>query len=161
MHRLGLRVVEFAVPDTGPGRHDLHVTRSDHRTGTNAVLVLERAFENVGDDLHVPVPMRLEAGAGPDPVLVDDPQRTKAHVLWIVVMTEGEGMPAVQPAEVFGSALGSRSYSDHGRLQGISLSAPEYRMRFLGDNLLTHRGCVYDLRTIAIRRPRLYQPWTS
>src|SRR3974390_2825282 len=47
MYRLGLRVIEFAVPDAGPGRHDLHVSGPDYRTGTEAVLVLERAIENI------------------------------------------------------------------------------------------------------------------
>src|ERR1700694_4847917 len=64
MHRLGLRVVELTVTDPETGRHDLPFPRSDHRSGADAVLVLERTFEDVGDDLHVLVPVGAEALAG-------------------------------------------------------------------------------------------------
>src|SRR6266700_7273062 len=88
MHRLRLRMVEFAMTNTGARRHDLHVARPDHRPGADAVLVLERTFENVGDDLHVAVPVRTEALTGAHPVLVDHAQGSKAHLLWIVIVTE-------------------------------------------------------------------------
>src|SRR6478736_632546 len=55
MHALGFRMIELAVSDAGAGRHALYVARSNHRTGAEAVFVLERAFEHVRDDLHVAV----------------------------------------------------------------------------------------------------------
>ena len=88
----------------------------DHRSGADAVLVLEGAFENVGNDLHVPVSVRVEPRAGPHAILVDHPQWAKSHVLCIV-MAEREGVAAVEPAEVVGPALGGRSQSDHGMLR--------------------------------------------
>ena len=52
VHRVGFRVIELAVTDTGAGRHHLHVARADHRA-------------YVGNDFHVSVPC-----AGPDAILV-------------------------------------------------------------------------------------------
>src|SRR5271166_6488658 len=106
-------MVELAVPNTGTGRHHLDVAGPDHRPGTEAVLVLESAFNDVGDDLHVPVPMRIEAGAGPYAVLVDHPQRPETHVLGVVIMAGREGVAAVEPAEIFGSSLGGRTQRNH------------------------------------------------
>ena len=45
------------------------------------VLVRDRAFADVGDDLHVRVRVRREAGLGGDGVVVPDPQRAPAHAL--------------------------------------------------------------------------------
>src|SRR5580765_1110283 len=86
VHRLGFRVVEFAVADAGAGRHDLHVARADHRAGADAVLVLQSTLEHVGDDLDVAVPVRAETLPGTDPILVDHPQRAEAHLLGIVIV---------------------------------------------------------------------------
>src|ERR1700730_10028224 len=113
VHRLGLRVVEFAVANAGACRHDLHVARPDHRPGADAVLVLERAFEHVGNDFHVAMPMSPEPLAGADPVFVDHPQRPEAHLLRIVIVAERERVPAVQPPEIGSAAFCSMSYADH------------------------------------------------
>ena len=72
MHRLRFRVVELAVLDARPRAHALHLARADHRAVAEAVLVLKRAFENVGDDLHIVVGVAGEAAAGRDAVVVDD-----------------------------------------------------------------------------------------
>ena len=79
----GLRAVgiELAVLDAGARRHALHVARADHGARAQAVLVLERAVEHVGDDLHVAVAVRAEAGARLHAVFVDHAQRAEAHVL--------------------------------------------------------------------------------
>jgi hypothetical protein len=56
----------------------------------HAVLVLEGALEDVGEDLHVAVRVGGEAAAGGDAVLVDDPELAEAHVVGIVVLAERE-----------------------------------------------------------------------
>src|SRR6266576_6801569 len=68
VHRFCLRVIELAVADTGARGHDLHVTWSDDRSGTDAVLVLEGAFQNVGNDLHVTVSVGAKPLSWADPV---------------------------------------------------------------------------------------------
>ena len=66
-----LRVVVLAVGDAGPGRHPLNLARPDQRAVSHAVLVLQHSIENVGDDLHVAVRMRVEALPRLDEILVD------------------------------------------------------------------------------------------
>src|SRR5262245_14744607 len=113
MHAVGLRVVELAVPDPGASRHSLHVTGADHRTGADAVLVLERAVEHVRDDLHVAMPVRVEPFAGGDPVFIDDPERAEAHEARVVVVAERECVFAIEPTEVRLAALFRFAYCRH------------------------------------------------
>src|SRR5438128_312742 len=108
-------MVEFAVANAGAGRHHLHVAGPNHRAGADAVLVLERAFENVRDDLHVAMPVCAEPLPRAHPVLVDDAQRPEAHLFWIVIVTERERVPAVEPPEVGGAAFRRLSYIDHSK----------------------------------------------
>jgi hypothetical protein len=54
----------------------------------HAVLVLEGALEDIGEDLHVAVRVGGEAAAGGDAVLVDDPELPEAHVVGVVVVPE-------------------------------------------------------------------------
>src|ERR1039457_2714872 len=86
MNRVSFRMIEFAVRDSRPGTHSLRFARANDRAGANAVLVFERAFENVGDDLHVAMPMGRETRAGTDAILVDYAQRAKSHLAGIVVV---------------------------------------------------------------------------
>src|SRR5580658_771509 len=88
VNRLGFRMIEFAVRDSPARAHPLRFAGTDDRAGAEAVLVLEGAFENVGDDLHVAMPMRRETGAGADAVFIDDAQRAKSHLCWVVVVAE-------------------------------------------------------------------------
>src|SRR5271155_4715838 len=115
MHRFGFRVVELAVLDAGSSRHHLYVARQDHRPGPDAILVFQRAFEDVGDDLHVLVSMGTESLPGAYPILVDHPQRPEAHVSRIVIVTERECVPAVEPSQIGGAALCGVSYVDHSK----------------------------------------------
>src|SRR5512146_3335919 len=114
MDRLRLRRVELAVTDAGAGGHALHLAGPDDRTGADAVLVLERAFEDVGDDLHVAMAMRIEAGAGLDAILIDDAQGTEAHMARIVIVAERKTVQALQPAEIGKTALFGGPDGDHG-----------------------------------------------
>src|SRR5438046_1003700 len=107
------------MPDAGAGRHHLHLAGPNDRAGADAVLVLERAAEDVGDDLHVPVPMSVEPRARPNAILIDDAQRPKAHVLRVVIMAERKSMTAVQPAEIGNAAVSGMSQGHHGRLQKL------------------------------------------
>src|SRR5229473_2254828 len=74
-------------------------------------------FQNVGNDLHVLVPVGVESGAGADPILIDHAQRAEAHLFRIVVIAEREGVAAVQPSEIGGSPLRGGPHGDHGTLR--------------------------------------------
>ena len=82
----------------------------------HAVLVRQRAFEHVADDLHVAVAMRAEAGASGDAVFVDDPQVAHAHVLGVVVVGKGKAVKALEPAVVGVAAILGLAKCQHGDL---------------------------------------------
>ncbi|MCY1542112.1 hypothetical protein D9M68_778390 [compost metagenome] len=93
-------VVELAVHHATAGAHALHVARRNGFDVAHAVLVREFAREHVADDLHVPVAVGAEAGAGRHAVFVDHPQVAEAHVGRIVVPREGKAVERAQPAMV-------------------------------------------------------------
>src|SRR5207247_1131187 len=109
VHGLDARRVVLAVRDAGAGGHALHLAGVDDGPGPQAVLVLERALDDVGDDLHVAVAMGGEACARLHPVLVDDAQAAEAHVARVEVVGEREGVAARKPAELRAAALGART----------------------------------------------------
>ena len=55
---------------------------------------------HIGDDLHVGVGMRREAGMRRDLVVVPHPDRAPAHALGIVVAAEREMMLGLEPTMV-------------------------------------------------------------
>src|SRR5208282_6030506 len=123
MNRVGFRMIEFAVRDSRPGTHSLRFARMNDRAGAKAVLVFERAFENVGDDLHVAMPMGGETRAGADAILVDYAQRAKSHLAGVVVVAERESVAAVEPVDFRASAVGGPAWSYH-RRRGLRLLRP-------------------------------------
>src|SRR5271156_2534537 len=113
VNRLGFRMIEFAVRDSGAGAHPLRLAGSNDRAGAEAVLVLERAFENVGHDLHVAMAVRGKAGSRAHAIFIDDAQRAKAHLVRVVVVAERERMAAVEPVELRAAAVGGFAQCDH------------------------------------------------
>src|SRR5690606_3069626 len=109
----GFQIV-FAMDDTRAGAHDLDVAGLGPALVALAVPVADRAPAHVGDDLHVGMRMRREAGAGLDRVVVPDAQRAPAHPVGIVVVGEGEVMPRVGPAVVGAAEALEGSAFDHG-----------------------------------------------
>ena len=74
MYRLCLGGIELAVLHARPRRHPLKFARVDDGAGANAVPMLQFPFEDIRDDLHVPVAVHAKTSAGLDSILVDDPQ---------------------------------------------------------------------------------------
>src|SRR5437762_13951048 len=126
---LALRRVELAVEHAGAGAHALDVARADDRARPHVVLVLERALEDVGEDLHVPVAVRGEALTRLDTVLVDDAQPTEAHVRRVVVVRERERVARVEPAVVEAAALPCLSHRNHESSRGLSMHGPAQALR--------------------------------
>jgi hypothetical protein len=75
--------------------------------------VLKRAFEGVGQDLHVSMAVGPEPGPGLHAVVVDHPQRPEAHARGIPVTAEREGVSAVEPALIRAASLPGGSNPDH------------------------------------------------
>src|SRR5258708_27404191 len=105
MRCLGRRRIVFAMPNPASGGHALSVTGPDYGTGPQAILVLEFARQDVGDDLHVAVGVRRKARAGPDKILIDHTQRAEAHPLLVPVVAEAESVARLEPAVVAASAF--------------------------------------------------------
>src|SRR2546421_738601 len=96
------------------GAHALHLAGADDGAGPQAVLVLERALDDVRDDLHVAVAVGGKAPARLHPILVHDAQGAEAHVARVEVVGEGEGVAAREPAELGAAAPRARAGGDHG-----------------------------------------------
>ena len=90
------------------------------------VLVHQLSAQHPGDDLHVPVRVRLEAAARRHDVVVVDQQQTEVGVARVVVLAERERVLGVQPAEVGGEPVAGPAYVDRGCQQchGIHPSEP-------------------------------------
>ena len=71
-------------------------------------------FADIGDDLHLTVRMRVEAGIRRDLVVVPDAQLAEAHALRVAVLAEAEVMPGVKPLVVKATETLERSDLDHG-----------------------------------------------
>lgn len=90
--------VEFRVGDAGAGAHELDLSWDQGAGVAERVLVGEASGEDVGEDFHVPVGVGGEAAAWGDMVVIDDAERAEAHVGRVVVIGEGEGVTAFEPA---------------------------------------------------------------
>src|SRR5262249_26215418 len=140
--RVGRGRVVLAVQDAGAGGHALHLAGADDGAGAQAVAVLQRALDDVGDDLHVAVRVGAEAGARPNPVLVHDAEAAEAHVGGVVVVAERERVPAVQPVDL-GPATGvTRSQGDHdGLLNRLTLNYWAKKIRAFRGPAPSCRAC--------------------
>src|ERR1700733_14473299 len=105
MDRFGLRAVELRVRNARAGSHPLQLSGANYCARADAVLVFEGAREHPRKNLHVAVRMRPESGARRDAILVNYPQRAKAHEAPIVIITEGKRVPTVKPAKISSAAL--------------------------------------------------------
>ena len=101
--------IDLAVHHTGAGAHPLHLAGPQHLSVPHRVAVVELALHHHRHDLHVAVGVHAEAAAGGDRVVVDHPQRPEAHPGRVVMGSERERMPAVQPVELAVEALGGRA----------------------------------------------------
>src|SRR5437868_11865375 len=93
--------------------HALAIAGENHRTGSEAVLVFEFAFENVGDDFHVAMRVRGKSSVGRDPIFVDDAQRAKSNPLRIPVVAEAKGVMGFEPAVVSSTTFLGRTNANH------------------------------------------------
>jgi hypothetical protein len=62
--------------------------------------VIEVTLDHVGQRLDVAVGVHRPLRPGHDAVVVEHPQRTDAHLIWIVIAVEREMPAGVEPATV-------------------------------------------------------------
>src|SRR5262249_39264353 len=106
----GLRVVELAMAHAAARGHALHLAAADDGLAARAVLVLQRAGDQIGDDLHILVRMGGETAAARDHVFVDHAQPAIAHLIRVVEIDEGEAVVRLQPAMIGPAARIGRKY---------------------------------------------------
>ena len=105
MHLLVLIAVVFAVPDARARARELHLAALEVLEVAETVLVFERPGDDVRPDEEFGVGVRAEACGGRDAVLIDNAERPKGCVAWIVVRGEGKGVERIEPV-VVGMAAG-------------------------------------------------------
>ena len=76
------------------------------------------AFADVGDDLHVGMRMRREAGPGGDLVVVPNAQAAPSHARGIVVTREGKVVFRFQP-----TVVGTAQFGEFSAFDGVNSSS--------------------------------------
>ena len=88
------------MADATAGAHALGEARVGHAVRADRVAVLELTVEHPRDDLHVAVAVCAEPAGGRDAIVVGHDQQTVARVACVVVLSEAEAVPAVEPTDV-------------------------------------------------------------
>src|SRR5690242_19767442 len=100
MDFLVLGSIEFTMLYLRAGTHALHTARADDRTGTHAILVRERSFQHITDDLHITVAMGAKTAAGLDGIIIDDAQCSELDVFGIMIIRERKTVAGIQSAVI-------------------------------------------------------------
>src|SRR5262249_43193645 len=93
--------------------HSLDFTRMEDFAVPHAVLMFKGPFENVGDDLHVPMAVHSETLAGLDAVFVDHPQRAEMVMLRVMVIGKRKRVVRIEPAMIEMAPIGRFANRDH------------------------------------------------
>src|SRR3989338_3979919 len=93
-------MVEFAVCDSAAGAHTLDFAGHNHGAVSHAVLMRQRAFQNVGDDFHVLMRMGRKALPGRYPVFIDDAKGAETNMFGIPVFGKGKSVIGLKPAMI-------------------------------------------------------------
>ncbi len=86
--------------NAGSRRDALHLASLHHSAVSHAVLVFERAADDVTDDFKIAVWVRAKTLASLHSVFVNHPQAAESDVLRVVIIREGKGVVTVQPAVI-------------------------------------------------------------
>jgi hypothetical protein len=111
----GLLILQiiFGVADAGAGGHHLHVAGLGPALVAETILVRDRTFANVGDDLHVRVRVRRKAGARRDHVVIPHAQRAPIDARRIVIIGKGKMVLGIEPAVIGAAKALERTNFDH------------------------------------------------
>src|SRR5437870_11631008 len=107
MGSIRLGGIGLAVPDARTCAHPLPIPWADYRTISHAVLMFERAFKQIGDDLHIAMRMRGKTMSGLHPIFVDDSKGAESHVVRIVILIERKTVAGVYPYVIGSNPCGA------------------------------------------------------
>src|SRR5262249_28904883 len=100
VHLFGRRRVYLRVLDAGSRAHPLREAGIELTVVAFGVAMLQAAGQDPGHDLHVAVEVRREPGRRRNAIVVVHEQQTMMRVRGVVVATEAEAVPAVEPADL-------------------------------------------------------------
>src|SRR4051794_2982385 len=100
MHRFFARGIVLTVLHARASAHALNVARFDNRAVAHAVSMLEFSVKYIAQNLHVTMTVRSKALIRGYLVLVDYPQRTKAHMCRIVVIAKRKAVEGLKPSVI-------------------------------------------------------------
>src|SRR4051794_17157683 len=106
-------MIELAMPYASACAHALAVARKNHCSCAQAVFMFQRAFQDVGNNLHIPMRMQRETFTGCDPIFINNPQRAEAHEARIVILVKGKRVFSVEPAVVAAPSFIAAPNTDH------------------------------------------------
>src|ERR1700689_311737 len=116
------------MPDATAGAQGLHVSGANLTAATGIVLVVEYAFADVRDDLHVSVRMHRKAAVRSDLIVVPDHETAEPRVRGIALAVDREVVLGLEPGVICPVQGGPSSKFQH---RGFSVigCAPRYSRR--------------------------------
>src|ERR1700730_5692721 len=125
--------IGFGMPDARARTHALQASGAQHCLVAERILVAQLAIDEICQNLSVAAEFVRVALTGLDAILVHHLQRTKVHVLGIVVVSEYERIPGLEPAVVVVATVPAASYLEQGHgLQATLRHAMLVSPRFCG-----------------------------
>jgi DNA-binding transcriptional LysR family regulator len=115
--------IALAASDSRSGRQYLDLAGLRPHLIAQFVLMRDRAFVHIGDDLHVAMPAHGMPRARPDHIVIPYAQAAPVHATGIAIVRETEMMAAFHPAERFSAQPRQGSRLDHCRASSSSRPA--------------------------------------
>ena len=88
------------MADATTGAQGLYVSGANLTATTGIVFVVEYAFADVRDDLHVSVRVHREPAVWSDLVVIPDHETAEPRVRWIAQAVDCEVMPGLEPVVI-------------------------------------------------------------
>src|ERR1700722_15737077 len=98
MYRLRAGRVEFTVHHARTSRHALNFIGPEHLLMSHAVLMGQRTFQDIAENLHVAMPVGAESPARGHAVLIDHLNTPETPVLRIVIVGKRKRLIRIEPA---------------------------------------------------------------
>src|SRR5580698_10820593 len=88
------------MPDATAGAQGLHVSGANLTAATGIVLVVEYAFADVRDDLHVSVRMHRKTAVRSDLIVIQDHEIAEARVRRVALAVDREVVSGLEPVVI-------------------------------------------------------------
>ena len=122
MHRLLFGRIVFGMQHARPCAHALDFAGADDPDIAHIVFVFEGPIDDVGDDLHLAMPVHGKAACGRHNIIVEYAKGAKIHVGWVVIMVEREMPVGGKPICFKAIALVRTDRLDHDGSSGQHLN---------------------------------------